>query len=66
MFNKTDMVLMIISPQLETASKLLAAKDANSTGKDDLLAAILHYAHIAIDAVENDRELPALPEVLKA
>lgn len=61
--DRLTIVLEIISPQLETASRLLAAKDANTTGKDDAVAKILHYAHIAIDAVVNDLPLPPVPDV---
>lgn len=59
--DRLSLILTIISPQLETASKLLAAKDANTTGKDDMVAKILHYAHVSIDAVVNDQPLPQAP-----
>lgn len=51
---------------LELVSKLLASKDANTTGADDKAAAFLHYASLGIRAIINDQDVPPLPAPLAA
>ena len=63
--NRWQLILMLVAPQLETASRLLASKDPDNVGVDDKVAAILHYAYVAVNAVLSDQPVPALPEALK-
>jgi hypothetical protein len=59
--DRATLILTLILPQLESASKILAAKDANATGKDDQVARILHYAYVAGQAILNDQPVPEAP-----
>lgn len=56
--------LMLVYPNLEVASKLLAARDADSVGTDDKVAAVLHFASISVQAILNDQPLPNVPAIL--
>ncbi len=56
--------LMIVYPNPQVVSQLLANRDANTTGSDDRAAQFLHYASVAIQAIINDQPLPTMPTTL--
>lgn len=61
---KWKFYLMIAAPNLDAVSRMLAAKDANTTGSDDVAAAFLHYTSLAINAILQDQPVPEMPKSL--
>lgn len=66
MFDKTRlrMYLMFVAPLLESVSRMLANKDANTDGPDDKAASFLHFAAVGVTAIIEDRPLPMVPSIL--
>lgn len=48
--SRTDVVVLFILPNLRTAGRLLALKDANNTGADDEAAAAISYTVDRLEA----------------
>ena len=48
--SKETIAVIFLLPNLRSFSKLLAAKDANTTGKDDELARVLEAAAVGLEA----------------
>lgn len=54
-----------IAPYLGATGTALVNLDENKTGADDFAGDLLIYASEVISAVENDEDLPALPDTLQ-
>lgn len=63
-FDKAQLILFGVVPTLDGIAEMLARRDDNSTGGDDLAASILHYGAEVLMAVLADEPMPEAPELL--
>ena len=59
-----QLVLFGVVPTLDGIAEMLARRDDNATGGDDLAASILHYGAEVLLAVLMDEPLPEVPDAL--
>lgn len=63
-FDRVQLVLFGVVPTLDGIAEMLARRDDNSTGGDDLAASVLHFGAEVLTAVLTDEPMPETPELL--
>lgn len=62
---KWKSLALIAAIYMREAGESFKAKDANTTGRDDLIGVSLVYAADLIEAIIADREIPKAPAGLR-